>query len=126
MNKQFIPYEQALKLKELGFNEECLAIYCKDGNLTALFQPDEKEENYPIFFTETNISLPIYCIAAPLWQQAFDFFREKYDLHSYIKIGKNSDYILVVNDIKDSWDTYQEAQQACLERLIEIVETKNK
>ena len=26
MNKEFIPYEQTLALKELGFDEECLAI----------------------------------------------------------------------------------------------------
>ena len=31
MNKEFIPYEQALELKELGFDEKCLARYFKDG-----------------------------------------------------------------------------------------------
>ena len=31
MNKEFIPYEQALELKELGFNEPCLAIYNDSG-----------------------------------------------------------------------------------------------
>ena len=27
MNKEFIPYEQALELKELGFDEPCLGCY---------------------------------------------------------------------------------------------------
>ena len=27
MNKEFIPYEQALELKELGFEDDCLAIH---------------------------------------------------------------------------------------------------
>ena len=27
MNKEFIPYEQALHLKELGFNEGCFGYY---------------------------------------------------------------------------------------------------
>ena len=27
MKEQFIPYEQALELKELGFNEPCFAIW---------------------------------------------------------------------------------------------------
>lgn len=26
MNKEFIPYEQALNLKELGFDEPCIAM----------------------------------------------------------------------------------------------------
>ena len=30
MNKEFIPYEQALELKELGFNEVCLGYYNLD------------------------------------------------------------------------------------------------
>lgn len=28
MKKEFIPYQQALELKELGFNEKCAAHYC--------------------------------------------------------------------------------------------------
>jgi hypothetical protein len=31
MNKEFIPYEQALDLKELGFDEPCFGWYSKDG-----------------------------------------------------------------------------------------------
>ncbi len=27
MNKEFIPYEQALELKELGFDEPCFGCY---------------------------------------------------------------------------------------------------
>jgi hypothetical protein len=30
MNKEFIPYEQALTLKELGFNEPCLGLFHND------------------------------------------------------------------------------------------------
>lgn len=31
MNKEFVPYEQALALKELGFNETCIAFYYDFG-----------------------------------------------------------------------------------------------
>ena len=31
MEKQFISYELALKLKELGFDEECFKTYNEDG-----------------------------------------------------------------------------------------------
>ena len=30
MREQFIPYEQALNLKELGFDEPCFATYNSD------------------------------------------------------------------------------------------------
>ena len=34
MNKEFIPYEQALALKELGFDEPCFGYYnIKDNDL---------------------------------------------------------------------------------------------
>ena len=29
MEKEFVPYELAAKLKELGFNEECFNMYFK-------------------------------------------------------------------------------------------------
>jgi hypothetical protein len=32
MNKEFIPYEQALALKELGFDEPCLGFYDEFSN----------------------------------------------------------------------------------------------
>ena len=31
MNKLFVPYEQSLKLKSIGFDEECLAFYLNTG-----------------------------------------------------------------------------------------------
>ena len=31
MKEQFVPYELAAKLKELGFDEACLAFYIKIG-----------------------------------------------------------------------------------------------
>ena len=42
MNKEFIPYEQALELKELGFDEECFGWYSKDGKF---YEQDDKFEN---------------------------------------------------------------------------------
>jgi hypothetical protein len=42
MNKEFVPYEQALALKELGFNEPCFGNY---NNLTGTTR---------FFFGKTN------------------------------------------------------------------------
>ena len=62
MNKEFIPYEQALELKELGFDEECLAFYTMHKKLLLEVQ-----------YTQMNT----YACAVPLYQQAFRWLRER-------------------------------------------------
>ena len=112
MNKEFVNYELALELKELGFNYE------------VEFYKDSSEE---IFDMRTPNDAP--CI---LWQQSFRFFREK-GYVSYVEVlntGKY-DYMLIsknfteVVDFNDGpFDTYEEAELACLRKLIEIVKNK--
>ena len=82
MNKEFIPYEQALALKELGFDEPCLSTYTWDG-----FKHDVLtciSENPVIIKERLNSNNDKYTYSAPLYQQAFRWFREKYQLHSTI------------------------------------------
>jgi hypothetical protein len=117
--KEFISYEQALELKELGFDEPCLAFY--NGKFLESTGYDFDND------TSKDIGL---CIVAPLYQQAFRWFREKYGIMytvdnnivgntfhgSYTKI--NSDY---ESDYTDDFTTYEEAELECLKKLIEIV-----
>jgi predicted GNAT superfamily acetyltransferase len=64
----------------------------------------------------------------PTYSQSFRWFREKYDIHSYIEVFSDNtfDYVTVSDDFegKDYGDgpfnTYEEAEQACLDKLIEI------
>jgi len=60
MNKEFVPYEQALALKELGFDEPCYGHYANDVDHT--------------LFTNGNRPPGI---SAPLYQQAFRAYRVK-------------------------------------------------
>jgi hypothetical protein len=118
MKKEFIPYEQALKLKEFGFDELTFCTWL-DGKLISIHSKEDLFQNSTL---------------APLWQQAFDWFREKYNLMSvvgYQKIWKYSFMIETIEESKniiviDKIETYQEAQFACLNKLIEIVEQQNK
>jgi hypothetical protein len=103
MKKEFIPYEQALALKELGFDEPCLSSF---------------NENKTI------------CLA-PLYQQAFRWFREKHNICGYIIETTNKYNKLdgkfqygISNSYYDVYDTYEEAELACLNKLIEIVKNK--
>lgn len=127
MEKEFIPYEQALALKELEFDEPCFMIYYDGTNelkgiLHYLYSRD---------------------IKAPTFSQAFRFFREKYNLKGFIGFRPNvKQFDCHVYDMSLSGTeyvkqrtleefnkdpkvgTYEEAELECLKKLIEIVKTK--
>ncbi len=118
IKNEFIAYEQALELKELGFNEECAAHYLDDDDL------ELKWKIYRNLSFNTN-----NCLQAPLYQQAFRFFREKYGC-TY-SIGRTNDVVIhiPINNYTTTFvlqknKTYEEAELACLIKLIEIVKTK--
>jgi hypothetical protein len=124
LEKEFIPYELALELKELGFNEICFGYWYT-----------EQEEFKKIDIQLSSIGFlegePDY-ILAPTYSQAFRWFRHEYALESYIRANLCVDvpktYQFNIDDnIDDVWyDTYEEAELACLKKLIEIVKGGNK
>jgi len=137
MTKEFIPYEQALELKELGFDEPCIKFYWTDG----IFLKDyEKPFNYN---KRDNV------ISAPLYQQAFRWFREKFNLKSSIMdfiddvtgiewdysiaiigtdIDEKGEYVPLIDysidDPNRKYGTYEKSELACLIKLIEICKNK--
>jgi len=114
MNKEFVPYEQALALKELGFDEECFAYY----NLKEEITFKSCHNRVPIIMSGKKCGIPLY-------QQAFRWFREKYDLHSYIRYTEDIEhfyeFIIDMKVGRKMCYTYEEAELACLIKLIEIV-----
>ena len=123
MEKEFVPYELAVKLKEIGFDEECFGAYHNENYL------DLESEEYDYS----------YAVKAPLFQQAFRWFREKYNMPCKIEASQED---LKVNAYHYFYQiqtgshivgfgiqhnlTYEEAELACLTKLIEIVETRTK
>ena len=123
MNNEFSPYDQALELKKLGFNEECLAFY------NSTFRTPN-ELLYPQYGGEVgNWNVENHLISAPLYQQAFRWFREKYGLCIVIKPIDDKKLELGYNLTKNGLImsphlTYEEAELACLKKLIEIIKNK--
>jgi hypothetical protein len=135
LKELFVPYFEALTLKELGFDEPCFANYTvipEDG-IDWFRIPEQgtsfgssKNYNSKIFEEEGTIS-------APTFSQAFNFFREKYKLHGTITsisqeswqwhIQKPGDKLgdLYEEDFLD----YEEAELECLRKLIEICKNTN-
>jgi predicted GNAT superfamily acetyltransferase len=120
MSKEFIPYEHALELKELSFDEECGAFYFKD--LENIYQKccEWFVSNDDAYYYGEEI----LCVA-PLYQQAFRWFREKYNLIMHIQRHSNNKYLACMGiQVEILCDTYEEAELACLKKLIEIVKNK--
>jgi hypothetical protein len=132
MEKEFIPYEQALALKELGFDEPCFARYYKaePHNIQFVLPNYSKDFNEKQFLHNKEVVL---YYSAPLYQQAFSFFREKYELDGwvvpYLKLNGSKVYSYIIDgadyDEEDcELNTHEEAELECLRKLIEIVKEK--
>jgi hypothetical protein len=123
MQKEFVPYELVLKLKELGFDEEC---FC---NWEESWSPEPEDEIRMVLTTDQTWLRPGW-IRAPTFSQAFRWFREEHDLHYQLvpffsdKESHAVDYYLAIAQHRPpiQVNTFEEAELACLDKLIEILE----
>lgn len=113
----FVPYELAVKLKALGFEEPCFATWSGETLDMSLQIPSDD------YFTK-----------APTFSQAFRWFRENYNLNYWVKEESQVRFSwrIYKGDGYATWDchpllsnTYEEAELACLVKIIEIVEQQN-
>jgi hypothetical protein len=131
MEKEFVSYEIALKLKELGFDEPCLTYYYElTSNLRTHLAIDVR--NAWTYSGNKKLGFTL----APLYQQAFKWIREKHNIDIsintiYSKYNENTikQYSGVI-DTKTMYtnvgfyDNYEEAQLAGLQKMIEIIKNK--
>ena len=122
IEREFVPYQESLELKELGFDEQCFSFYDREGKLY------ESEGYY-----KRGDNVYEHEVIAPTFSQAFRFFRENHNQWNYIypniherdwnyhiqyyECGEMWGGIHIVGDFK----TYEEAELACLKKLIQIV-----
>ena len=141
MNKEFVPYELALELKELGFDEPCFFAFdnCSTPMRCSDLRTNEQQFNGVNYNSSSYTSQPTYA-------QAFRWFREKYDIHYSInrecsqhdhKWGYNwslYNYTGIFDEFLTShpdapagewvYETYEEAERECLKHLIKLVKNK--
>jgi hypothetical protein len=133
--KDFVFHEEALALKELGFE------FDKDSVFVFGYWNLIEYDTEWTFDTRVNMDSVNY-IEAPLYSQAFRFFREKYGLFiSFVRyrisvVIEMPDTFSKVYEIwiqdenKDesiwvgSFDGQEEAELECLRKLIEIAKQK--
>ena len=132
MEREFVTYEQALVLKELGYNEKCLGYY--------FFMNHERIGNYTeLKITDDYVPLIGYgserC-KAPLKQQVFRWFREKYNMLACV-YSNASGFLYEYHDTiggthrfdsgftgdceySGAFTTYEKAENACIDKLVEL------
>lgn len=127
MDNQFVNYSMSLNLTDLGFDQDCLATIDQTGYIH--INGTKKQPRGSMMYDTVN---------CPLYQQAFDWFREK-SIYSYItevyEDEKNKHYVFHYHWVSDKIGaligessytfslynlTYQEAREKALEKLIEI------
>ncbi len=125
MEIDYIPFEQALELKSLGFYEKCSKFFKSDGS------QHSSPINYNYNFRTGDL------VSSPLFSQVFRWFREKYkNLHGSIEQTNSykDEYTVYIGmfgyiegNLKDEpkvFISYEEAELECLKKLIEIVKNK--
>ncbi len=133
MEKEFVPFELSLKLKLIGFDEPCLAVY-RGGSLYGSGTSVNRyyDDGHWELEKNSNYGGKIYqWVSAPTFSQVFRWFRDNYGKLSHIEQGDNpKNYYPVIDNGSHKYntamwfDTYEEAELACLVKLIEIAESK--
>ena len=127
MEKEFVPYEQALALKELGFDEPCFGRYYYRESYPMLNSQSEETElvfEFGQYLKQTEVT-----ILAPTFSQAFRWFDENTDLMGFVvpSIKDNHfDWLIRIDweeeiECEEAYSSRIEAELACLRKLIEIV-----
>jgi hypothetical protein len=150
MNNEFISYEQALALKELGFEESCLGYYTtgndvtldKDGNKTnfvllsaklrgelvghgyvrnSLFKwLKENDKTSGELYTLSN------SVTAPLYQQAFRWLYQKLSIENGTMLLDTETQQLLLKELIDKVSSKQETVEEDAKRApyFELVDKK--
>ena len=131
MEDLFCTYTQALALKQLGFDEPCFGKYTSNRLLLSI--------NWSNVWCENINESEIY---APLKQQVFKWFRDKYNIvHTVYSNASGYIWELHYNkerggthicDSEESGDcelsgmftTYEGAESACIDKLISVIKEK--
>ena len=116
--KDIVSFNQALDLCSLGFDEPTFCMYEIENRQLCLCHIDEE-----------GLYMPDKDLHAPTKSQAFRWFRKKYELHHMVIIDSDTNNFdagvfgeLVTPFLeKDTiFHTYEEAENACIDKLIEI------
>jgi hypothetical protein len=145
MDKEFVSYEIAETMKSLGYDEPCLAMYSdEDLEMWLQDQYDFRSIGEESGFQFKNSMWDdSRFVAAPLLQQAFNWFLDNYGIFAETTLwGDGIGYMSTIKEIRQenfkevynlgsatpnrglpNWDRNLESL-ACLKKIVEIVGAK--
>lgn len=140
MNEDFVSFSLAMKLKEKGFMEKCLAYYDVEDNVGLLYNTQYTDEALPCQYTdllqchntgeaETQPDDSGFCVDAPTLSQVLNWLRKEKKIHISITMyGYTWGYTIYDLDTffpeeySSYYNTYEAAALAgieyCLDNLI--------
>ena len=136
MNEQFCNYEISKKLKDLGFNEECLAVFYQEKFMNGHIEPYVWNLVNSIKTNSDCNSIDI--VTAPLWQQVIDWFDNKniiigidinpgtlfYRVHLYKRYYHNPDRLVIgeyfLSGEFNNFISKEEAREQAILKAIEL------
>ena len=82
MDKEFVPKELSLKLKEIGFNEPCFAYYVEEHNNVKIFSEPWSSNltNTYDYFVGSDNFIPWSC-TAPTINQVLRWFEKEHGMY---------------------------------------------
>lgn len=141
MEEQFVTYKIALKLKALGFDEECFGYYTPINKMYFMYLQISFGDS-TCAVRNSDFTKAIYTMSVPLWQQVVDWFREKYYIHIEMRCHreyekdyftynliflKNSQFTTQGKKLGASinrvyYDTYEEAREQAILAVVTLLE----
>jgi hypothetical protein len=117
MNKEFIPYEQALALKELGFDEECFAYYYNKelsfGARVAYGEVIESPLKQQVFRWFREVTQWDFAVIKEFNDKEYPYyfyilFADTAGLNKHCKSYEEAELFLIDELIKEQWDGKQQ------------------
>ena len=134
--KNFLPYKQSIELKQLGFDEPCLAIYTNrytNGEIYPKAIGQHEGSNVSGDKNSDFNSQSFWYVTTPLYQEVLEWFRDEKNLFAEIFIDDDKTYGYLISyfveqgradkPIKRQFKTYNEAQLACIDVMIDSIKT---
>ena len=133
MEKEFVSYEVAVKLQELGCGVIMNYKYWRIEKNILVFHDNYNMQS----IIDKGFDVECLNVYAPLKQQVFRWFREKYDLPNHIDTYWQHDwndysYQWSITENHEAWTSmehykaYEEAENACIYKLIELAKQQDK
>ena len=127
IEKDVVSFQQAINLCMIGFNEKTLCAY-----------EIENQELYLCHLDEEGLYMPEKDMPAPLRSQVFRWFREKKLHNTFPSIIQTRNWATLYRIVEwhpgndstsiitsDYYDTYEEAENACIDKLIELAKQQD-